>query len=162
MISKKFLVPAFVIALVGAGTVFKVSLTQAVSNNPHDGLVTYLSQKLGINQSKVQTAFDGYRTDKLTTFLNGLVKENKITEKQKTAILAKHLELQKTRETTDWANKTPAERKTAMEKQRADLESWAKSQGIDTSYLQFGLGSGMMGGRGGKGMGRGMMGGFNR
>ncbi|MBI2465163.1 hypothetical protein HYV64_03410 [Candidatus Shapirobacteria bacterium] len=164
MISKKVLVPAFIVAALGVGTMFRVSLIQAISTSPQSGLVLYLSQKLGVDQSKVQTAIDGYRqqelserqkqmTETYTTYLNGLVKEGKITDAQKTTILTKHAELQKAHESTDWSTKTIAERQSQMEKSRTDLETWAKDQGIDISYLRFGFG----GGRGVRGFGHGNM-----
>lgn len=160
MNTKRILVPALIVAALGAGAIFKVSLTEAAAN-PRTDMIQYLAQKLGLDQSKVQSAFDSYHseqraarqqqmTDRLTTYLDGLVKQGKITEAQKTAILAKHSELQQIHETTDWSTKTPEERRTAMEKQRADLEAWAKKEGIDISFLQFGFG--------GRGMGKGMMG----
>lgn len=164
MISKKILVPAFIVAAIGAGAVFKVSLIEAVTNNPQNGLVTYLSQKLGIDQSKVQLAVDGYRdqqradrqkqmTANYSTYLSGLVKEGKLTESQKSALLSKHEEIQKSHQSDGWSTKTPQERFTQMQKDRTDLEAWAKSQGIDVTYLRFGFG-----GRGeGRGMGRGGM-----
>ncbi|MBP9818295.1 hypothetical protein KBC75_06145, partial [Candidatus Shapirobacteria bacterium] len=171
MISKKFLVPAFIVAVVSAGAVYKVGVARAFTPNTPN-FIQYLAQKLGIEESKVQTVFNDFQsqkradfqqqaTDRLTTYLDGLVKENKITDAQKTAILNKHTELQKNK--TDWQNKTPTERQTLMTQQRTDLEAWAKSQGIDIKYLQFGLGGrNMMGGRGDKafGVGLGMMGGF--
>lgn len=159
MMSKKVLVPALIFALIGTGFAINTSYAQATNGSRQNELIQYLAKKLGVDQSKIQNAFDGYRserqathqkdmTEKLTTYLNGLVKEGKINDSQKTAILNKHSELQKARESTDWSAKTPQERKTALDKQRADLESWAKSQGIDISYLQFGLGGGRVGGRG--------------
>jgi hypothetical protein len=46
---------------------------------------------------------------------------------------------------------TDAERKAAMEKERTDLDAWAKSNGIDIKYLFGGFGPG--GGRGDRGEG---------
>lgn len=161
MLSKKVLVPVLIVAVLGVGAVFKVSLVQASTANRNSGLIQYLSQKLGIDQTKVQTVVDDYHTQRqaerqkemtesYTTYLDGLVKEGKITESQKTTLLAKHAEIQKTREATDWTGKTPQERRTQMENDRTSLETWAKQQGIDVSYLHFGLGKGF-GGRGGRG-----------
>jgi hypothetical protein len=164
MISKKVLIPVFIIAAVGVGAMFRVSLAQAAINSPQSGLIQYLAQKLGVDQTKVETAFNDYRsqeqanrqqkmTETYTAYLDGLVKQGKLTDTQKIAILAKHTELQKARESADWSSKTPEDRRTQMAKDKTDIEAWAKEQGIDISYLRFDFGSG----RGGKGMSRGGM-----
>ncbi|HOZ81226.1 MAG TPA: hypothetical protein PK370_03340 [Candidatus Woesebacteria bacterium] len=159
MISKKVLIPALVISIVAAGAIFKVSYVEAVSSSPKTGLIQYLAQKLGIDQTKVQTAVDEYHTqqqtnrqkentENYTVYLDGLVKQGKITDSQKTALLAKHTELQSTRQTTDWSTKTPSERQALIDQEKAKLEEWAKQQGIDVSYLRFGFGGGNKGNRG--------------
>ena len=165
MISKKILIPVFIFAAISVAGIFKVSLIKATNDNPKSGLVQYLSEKLGIDQSKVQTVFDDYRSqeqstrqkeniEKYTSYLDGLVSEGKITELQKTAILAKHSELQETHEATDLSDKSREEHKALMEKEKTDLETWAKEQGIDVSYFHLNPNSD---GRDNKGPNRGNM-----
>ena len=50
-------------------------------------------------------------------------------------------------------NKTEAERKTAMEAKRAELDKWASDNGIDKQYLRFLMGGGRGHGHGGHMMG---------
>jgi len=165
MISKKILIPVFIFAAIGTAGIFKVFFIKATTNDTKSGLVQYLSEKLGIDQTKVQTVFDDYRSQEqstrqkenietYTSYLNGLVSEGKITEDQKTAILAKHSELQKAHEDTDLSSKSREENKTLMEKEKTDLEIWAKEQGIDVAYLHFNSNDG---GRDNKGPNRGNM-----
>ncbi len=124
-----------------------------------DTLVQRLVQKFGLKTADVQSVFDTVHQErqaqmeqKISDRLDGFVKEGKITESQKKLILAKHEELQKNREANlqAWKDLTPEERRTKMDAQRTDLESWAKQNNIDVQYV-LGFGREM-----GRGMGRGM------
>ena len=53
------------------------------------------------------------------------------------------------------SNLTPDQRKQAMQNYQTDFQTWLKSQGIDPNILKFGIGNGMM-------RGRGMMGGWKQ
>jgi len=68
------------------------------------------------------------------------VKNGKITEAQRTAIITEVTAVMK-KYTLD-NSATLEERKTAMEKQQTELKEWAKSQGIDEQYVVFGFGNG--------------------
>lgn len=150
---------AIVISLVAGAT----GNVHAVS--PMDGISTIvekLAQKFGLKQADVQSVFDEVHTERqkerqaemtelLEARLTVAVINKKITEAQKTLILKKHAELQAKRasQAGTWQNLTPEERQNQAKKERAELEAWAKQNGIDTSYLMGRMG---MGGRG-KGMG---------
>lgn len=117
-----------------------------------------LAAKLGIPQSKVQTAFEDLKKDRqdqaqkvYESRLNELVTQKKITEQQKALILAKHKEMQ------DKMNAWNQDRQTYMQ----GLSDWASKNGIDMSYVGGDRG-GMMKRDFGDGnkigmMGRGMM-----
>lgn len=117
-----------------------------------------LAAKLGLPQSKVQTAFEDLKKDRQDRVqkayearLSDLVSQNKITGQQKTLILEKHKEMQ------DKMNAWNQDRQIYMQ----SVSDWANKNGIDMSYLGGGRG-GMMGDGFGSGnkigmMGRGMM-----
>ncbi len=78
---------------------------------------------------------------RLDTRLQALVDQGKLTVDQKKLILDKFKELtdQKQKMKTDWKNMSKEERKAAHEKEKTDLQNWAKANGIDLSLL-FGKG----------------------
>lgn len=118
--------------------------SSANQNEPfYSQLIDRIASAFGLDKTKVKTVVDQLHTEKkqemdakmkkgMTTRLDAAVKAGKLTEAQKAAIIKKMDE--------EKANMTTKERKTAMEKKRTDMEAWAKSQGIDPSYLKFGMG----------------------
>ncbi len=118
-------------------------------------LMATLSQKLGIDQSKLEKAFDEMRSDKqqqmLKTFeakLDEAVKAGKLTEAKKKLILDKKSEYMEARQkmSENWQNMTPAQRRAEAEKHRTEMREWAEKNGIPSDFL-FG-GMGMMGAKG--------------
>jgi uncharacterized protein YacL (UPF0231 family) len=112
-----------------------------------------LATKLGLPQSKMQTAVDELQKDRQSQAeknyedrLSSLVTDGKITASQKNLILEKHKEM------LTKLNSWDLERKTYMQ----GVSDWVTSNNIDVSYLGGGRG-GMMNG-GGFGGGMGMMG----
>ena len=119
----------------------------AQSADSQSGMITKLAQKLGVSETQVKSAFDELRNEhetemkaNMNTKLTTLVSEGKITEAQKAAIIAKMEELKSKMEANreTFKNLTPEERKTKMTAEKTELETWAKSQGIDLSILPFG------------------------
>jgi len=109
-----------------------------------DTFISKLAGKLGIDVDKIKTAFDDLFKEHQTEMqskaderLSQAVTEGKITEAQKKLILEKQKELQEKRESNreTFQNMSEEERRTAMEKERTDLETWAKNNGIDLSYM---------------------------
>lgn len=142
---KIFLIPVAAVAL-GATLLFRTGVVNAqeVQQNPSDTLVIKIAQKFGLNQSDVQAVFkehhDEMHTQMLAKFEERLaqdVKDGKITEVQKQLIIAKHKEIkdQMLSHVQDVKNLSAEERKAAMQKQRTELEAWAKEHNIDMKYL---------------------------
>ncbi|OGG09569.1 hypothetical protein A2154_01420 [Candidatus Gottesmanbacteria bacterium RBG_16_43_7] len=111
--------------------------------------VSSLAQKLGIEESRLQSALDQMRAEhqvqmqsRMEERLNQAVSDGKITETQQQLILTKHQEIQAERQndTDNWQNLTPQERRSRMEQKRAELEKWASENGIDMSYFGGGFG----------------------
>jgi hypothetical protein len=156
------IIAAAVTAVVGAASIGGMQLVSAQSNNDAaDGktsIIDKLAQKFNLKPADVKAVFDQNRAEhqaarqqKITDELTQLVKDGKLTEAQKQLILAKMTEVQaQTQANHDsMKDKTPAERKAAMDVEKADLEAWAKANDIPTSDLH------LMGGP--RGMGRGGM-----
>ncbi len=128
----------------GAGTFGVSNALAQVGGDGEQSLIQELSQKLGIEESKVQSAFDQIHQEHKVkmqadyeTRLNQLVSDGKITETQKQLILEKKKELESNRqsEMEKIKNMTPEERKSQMEAKRKELDDWAKQNGIDPEYL---------------------------
>jgi hypothetical protein len=120
----------------------------------HTTLVQRLAQKLGVQQTQVQSVFDEVRNEKqaemqkkLEERLTQAVKEGKITEAQKQLLLTKHKQMQDEREKNreTWQNMTPEQRRDAQQKARTELEAWAKANNISLEWLMMGHGMGKMG-----------------
>ena len=171
MMNKKKLVTLGTLAVI-VGTLFVSRPAYAAEKggfwggNFFSGLVTFISQKFGLDKTQVQNAVQDYKKQTMATItprptmspeskqtaekkrLDTLVSQGKITTDQENAIIAE-LEAVQAKYKLD-ASAAPEQRKTQMQSIQSELKSWATSQGIDISYL-------MMGGNG-RGMGGGMRG----
>lgn len=171
---KKSILIASTVAAVGLGTIGASALAQN-SNGGTTSLVDKIAQKFNLNKDEVQKVFDQNKADRQAEMearyedrLSQAVKDGKLTEEQKTKILAKHKELQAKFEAqreagkdarAELENKTEAERKALMEQKKAELdklkseiEAWEKENNIPSGYLMVGLGGhGMHGGFDGHG-----------
>lgn len=142
--------------IAGTGAVSAATSTDDKSTNPESSLIDKLVSKFGLNKSDVQAVFDEEHTareaehqQRVEERLTQAVTDGKITEDQKTKILAKMKEIKADMEANrdSMKDKTQAERKADMEAKRAELEKWASDNNIPTEYLRMG----MMGGHGGPG-----------
>lgn len=132
----------------GATSAFAQTTTQ---QNHMTSLVQKIASKFGLKEADVQSVFDedhkalqAERQAQYETRLTQLVTDGKITEDQKKLLLAKHAELQSTREANrgSMQNMTNEQRKTKRDEERTALEAWAKQNGIDMQYLMLGRGMG--------------------
>jgi putative protein kinase ArgK-like GTPase of G3E family len=153
MLRKKVLLP--VAALVIAGTAFLgVSQVSAQYGEGHSDLIAAIAQKFNVPQDQVQQVFNDHRTKrqaemqaKMDERLTQLVKDGKLTESQKQAIIAKRAEEKNNFNPESLKDLTPQQRKEKMDQHRQEMENWAKSQGIDLSLVMP-----LKMGRGGHGM----------
>lgn len=118
-------------------------------------LAQKIADKFGLNKADVQAVFDQERQDRQAQHeknyearLTQDVTDGKLTDAQKQLILNKHKELEANmvNELQNIKSLTAEERKAARQKRMADLQNWAKENGVDVKYLR------MMGGRGRPGM----------
>ncbi len=147
------------LGILGATTFGAVSTFAQTNEGFQSSLIQKIAQRFNLNQADVQQVFDQNKTHRrnqrqqnLTDKLTQAVKEGKITEAQKQAIIAKFADLKNNR--ADFKNLTPDQRKQAMDQKKTDMHSWATQNGIDLDTLKSilgGPGMGMGGMRGHRG-----------
>lgn len=151
-------VTALTIFATSAGMLPVYAATDTSRPNFFQNIVDAMVQKFGLDKTQVQAFVDEFRSTerqkmqdfrkaKMEDHLSQLVKNGKLKEAQKQLIVSKMADMQKNR--VNYMSLTPDQRKAAMEKEKADLESWAKQNNIDLSILPFGR-LGHMGGMRGK------------
>jgi hypothetical protein len=164
MKASKTAVIASVATVIGLASLSGAALAGAAdtkTQDPMNSIVSAIAKKFNLNQADVQQVFDEQRTAIETkraaeekSRLDQAVTDGKITAEQRDKIIAKRAELKAGMENfkSSLEGKTDEERKATMEKQRTDLEQWAKDNGISEEYLNF-----FMKGPGGHGPGKRMM-----
>lgn len=109
-------------------------------------IVQKIAQKFNLSEADVQAVFDEEHKTRMAEMnkvfesnLSKKVSDGTLTEDQKQKIIAKKKELEEARISNfeKFKDMTPNERKAAMEKQKSELESWAKENGIDLSKTMF-------------------------
>lgn len=167
---RKHLIVAASVATIGiaglsAGVAHAATSNSTAKTDPMSGLVDAVASKFNLNKSDVQQVFDTQKAkmeaDREQTIKDKvaqLVTDGKITQAQADAINAKRAELQKEREANkeSFKSMTADQRKATMDKQKTDLETWAKQNNIDAQYLRYVMGGGH--GHGGHGGPHGEMG----
>jgi ribosomal protein L19E len=160
---KKHLVIAATAATIGlaglsAGVAHAATTDSTTKTDPMSSLVDKIATKFNLNKTEVQQVFDAQKTERqaereteVKADVAKLVADGKITQAQADLINAKRAELQKQHESNKAGRQGTgnSERKAAMEKQKTELEAWAKQNGIDAQYLRYVMGGGH--GHGGSG-----------
>ena len=155
MISKKIILPVVVLAIVGTAAFGVAQVNAQTSNQPFANMVEAISQKFGLDKTKVQSVVEevhkqnqekrqAMMQQRLEEKLTQDVKDGKITEAQKNAIINKMKQLRSNMTPGAMKDKTPEERKTEMDTKKTEITNWAKSQGIDPNYLMELFGRGGM------------------
>ena len=147
---KQLILSATILTILGATAVAITHpvLAQAKEEGAAQSLAQKLAEKFGLNKDQVlqvvtdhhkavQTERHAEMKMKMEERLTKLVADGKLTEAQKQLILTKQIELHTAREAEMQAlkDKTPEERKAAMEKHRSELEALAKANNIDLQYV---------------------------
>src|SRR3989344_1302234 len=101
-IRKNIVYPIAILVATGAITFGAISANAYFEGKYHNEVIKDLSQKLGVEETKVKSALDSIRLEnqklmlqKIEENLNQAVKDGKITEAQKNLIVQKKAELQK-------------------------------------------------------------------
>jgi len=165
MTKNKLLLSTLLLGVLGVGILGASTVRATDTTNWHQNLISKLATKFNVSESAVQSVFDENRkehqtrmTQNLTERLTQSVKDGKITEAQKQAILDKHAKMQQERESDlqNWQNMTQEQRRAARESRRTEMEQWAQDNNLDLTVLreflhEFG-GPGMKMGHGRGGM----------
>jgi hypothetical protein len=156
---RKNILIAATAATLSLGAIAPVGLTLAAhaqtGASTGTSIVDKIASKFSLNKTDVQKVFDEDRTtheaehtqlekDKLAA----LVTAGTLTQAQADKITAKRAEMKATMDVnrTTMQSQTEAERKTAMDAKKAELDKWAADNGIDAKYLM--PGDGIRDGRG--------------
>ncbi|MBE0448696.1 MAG: hypothetical protein IBX64_11485, partial [Actinobacteria bacterium] len=137
----KIVVGAVVVAslllMTGAYSVYAAN-TESTQKYPP--IVEKLVQAFNLDRNKVDKVLGEYKQERevqhkarLGERLDQAVKDGKITEKQKEAILKKMDEMKSKLE--ELKNLSPEDRREELEKLRTDLQTWAKENGIDQQFM---------------------------
>ena len=116
------------------------------TQNRFPALIQKIIDKFNLNEDEVDEVVAEYRNERELEMQNRFeenlqeaVKAGKLTEEQKTAIEAKHEEMQEKME--GWVNLSPEERRQKSEEHRDEMKTWAEENGIDYEQMGiFGLG----------------------
>ncbi|MEI7818995.1 MAG: hypothetical protein WCI47_02655 [bacterium] len=139
------------IASLGIATVVGIGAVSAAQSTSGKSLADAIAARFNVNKTEVQQVIDQHRDEKKQGMeqnyekrLQGAVDDKKLTSEQRDKLLAKHKELfadmQSQRDALK--DKTPAERKAAMQAKRDEVTQWEKDNNIPAGYLN---GSGMSG-----------------
>jgi len=146
MNKRKLLMIAGIASVMGAGIFASTSYAESTINNPQDTLIDKISKRFNLNRDEVKDFFIEVESDRhkemeirMQEHLTTLVTEGKITEAQKTLITQKHAEMRTDMESNKDTMKdlTPEQRKAKMNEHKAEMDAWAKANGIDPVYLMF-------------------------
>jgi hypothetical protein len=141
IVSKKLIAATLLVAAVGSGVVATAAsaATSSATGDSTSSLVQKIADTFHLNSADVQKVFDQNKAQrqadhqqKIEDRLTQAVKDGKLTEDQKTKLLTKLQDMQAAREAARQTAKTAtkADRRAAMEKQRADFQQWLKDNGI--------------------------------
>lgn len=150
MAIKKSLLLAGAVTSIGLASITGAAVVGAQSNSsPGNSLAQKIAQKFNLKESDVKAVIDEQHTEmeqqhkqKLEDRLTQNVKDGKITEEQKTKILAKLEELQKDREANREKMKSEdkTERRAFMNQKHAELTQWLKDNNIPEDVFPHGEG----------------------
>lgn len=155
--NKTIILPIAILAVAGMISLGAVSASAHMGKGGgRDEVVQELAQKLGVDEAKVQTAFEAIREEHQQEMqklfddrLTQAVTDGKITTDQKNAIITMHTEMAQKRDENraTFQSMTREERQATRQQEHDELEAWAEKQGIDLEYF-FGPQGGHMGRRG--------------
>lgn len=121
------------VGLVGVGGLGAAyAANETASNNGYPPIVKKLATKFNLSEDEVKKVFDEQRSEhqaehkqKLEERLSQAVKDGKLTEDQKTKLLAKLEEIHASRQ------EAREEAKEAREQKHAEFKAWAEQNGIN-------------------------------
>lgn len=138
----KSMLAAGVVTTIAVAGVAGIGAASAHSNG-NDTMVDRIATKFGLNRDEVQTVFNDQREEmheqreeRNATRLQELVDDGTLSAEQKTALEAKHEEMETAREALRDQNLSREEMREQMETSREEFKTWAESQGIDIDDIR--------------------------
>ncbi len=137
------------LALFGLTTI-SIQIATAQTPDSQDALIQKIAEKFSLKKEDVESVFNEHKAEKQAMMLANLeqkldqgVKDNKINQAQKTAIIKKFADLKKEKQAmVDKSGTSPEDKNKAFEQKRADLQKWANDNGLDLKILYEYLGMG--------------------
>ena len=121
------------------------------SANGFPSIIQKLIDKFNLNPEEVTQVLDETRKEHqqqaqadFEEKLNEAVENGRITDDQKSIILAKHEEMKNSKE--NWKDLSPEERMEKGKTMKEELEAWAEQNGLDLKDLSLGYNKGQRGG----------------
>lgn len=120
-------------------------VANAQTNKPRNNIVEEIASKFHLNSGEVQKVFDENHQEMKAKHeqeqkdqLARLVASGKLTQEQADKVTAKFVELQAQHDADQESmqNKTPEERKATKDANKAEMEKWAKDNGIDLALIK--------------------------
>ena len=150
-LSKRYLLPIAAVAVVATATIGAATVSAATGNQP-GSLAQKLAGAFHLDATKVQTVIDQNRDEHHASMqakmdqryedrLTKAVKEGKITDAQKTALIAEQKKL--TAELAAGKDMSPTERRDLLKKVKDEATTWAKQNNLDVKWLLPGRAVGM-------------------
>lgn len=128
-------------SLLGVATVGVMTTSGMASarSGGQDNMADAIANKFKLNKTEVQQVMKEQREQnheaRQQQHLAELVKDGKLTQEQADKLKAKHETMEAKREAAR-NEQDPAKRKAAMESIRAEMQQWAKDNGIDLSAIR--------------------------
>jgi hypothetical protein len=132
--------------LIAAGTATVLSgltlsgMAAAQSGRRESSLVDALTNRFHLNRTEVQQVFDQQqsqwqqeREQRYQAMLQQAVTDGTLTTAQKDLLTSKHQELEQFRQTLK--DKSPADRRTALQQEHQQLQDWATQNNIPARFL---------------------------
>jgi len=139
VLHKKIILPLAAVAVIGAGAA-GVTVASAASSPNTNSLAGRIASAFGLDQSKVQTVINQYRSDQsaknqanFNQRLSTAVTNGKITAAQQSAILAERTKLDG--EVQAAMQKTGADRRAALKAVRTEAQTWAQQNNLAVGWL---------------------------
>lgn len=137
--------------VVAAAPAYAATSTTTSQPNFLQGLVGFLAQKFGLDQTQLQNAVNDYKSqqqqtrqqnmqNREKTHLDSLVAKGTITSTQEQQILDELAKLKSEYPPSSFKGLTADQRKQKFNQEQAEIQAWSRSTGIDAKYLHPGWG----------------------
>src|SRR3990167_2517246 len=145
MAIKKSVLITGAVATIGLASLGGAALAATESGNSGDSLAQKIAQKFNLDEGKVKAVIQENREEHMQEHkqeaedkLTQAVADGKITEEQKTKLLAKLEEMRKNSQENkgEFKDMTKEQRHEQMEAKKTEMEQWLKDNGISEEVVE--------------------------